>query len=76
VSYLNAHVSKLLLCGGNHSLRVKSHSACGKRTLRVEINLLRVKITLERVVITFVRIVMTLVSAILTLIRNKITLCV
>jgi hypothetical protein len=54
---------------GNHTLRVKSHSACGSLTLYVEINFLRVDITLVRVVITFVRIIV-------TLIRVKITLCV
>jgi hypothetical protein len=31
---------------GNHSLRVKSHSACGNRTLRLVIPLVRVLITL------------------------------
>jgi hypothetical protein len=30
----------------NHTLRVKSHSACGDCTLRVEINLVLVEITL------------------------------
>jgi hypothetical protein len=35
-----------------HTLREKSHSACGNLTLRVETNLVRVEITLERVVIT------------------------
>jgi hypothetical protein len=34
---------------GNHTLRVKSHFACGNRNLRVEINLVRVEITLVRV---------------------------
>jgi hypothetical protein len=38
----------------SHPWPVKSHSACGSRPLRVEINLLRVKITLVRVRITFV----------------------
>jgi hypothetical protein len=38
----------------NHTLRVKSHSAYGNRTLRVVITLVRVVITLVRVVITFV----------------------
>jgi hypothetical protein len=54
---------------------VKSHSACGNCTLRVEINLGSVEITLERVVITFLRVVIILVSVIITLIRVKITLC-
>jgi hypothetical protein len=40
----------------NLTLRVKSYSACGNRTLCEEINLVRVEITLVRVVITFVRI--------------------
>jgi hypothetical protein len=44
----------------NHILRVKSHSACENRTLRVEINLLRVEITLVRVIITFVPVEITL----------------
>jgi hypothetical protein len=32
---------------GNHTLREKSHYACGNHTLRVEINLVLVEITLE-----------------------------
>jgi hypothetical protein len=48
---------------GNHTLRVKSHSACGNRTLRVETNLVRVVITLLRVVITFVRVEITLMES-------------
>jgi hypothetical protein len=55
-------------------LRVKSHCACGNRTLRVEINLVRVEITLVRIVITFVHVLILLVSVIITLIRVKITL--
>jgi hypothetical protein len=38
---------------GNYTLRVKSHSADGNFTLRVEINLVRVEITLVRFGITF-----------------------
>jgi hypothetical protein len=53
--------------------RVKSHSPCGNRTLRVEINLVHVEINLLRVEITFVRVEITLVSVIITLIRVKIT---
>jgi hypothetical protein len=34
-------------------MRVKSDSACGNRTLRVEVNLVRIEITLVRVGITF-----------------------
>jgi hypothetical protein len=45
-----------------HTLRVKPHSACGNRTLRVEINLVRVEITLVRVGITFLYISTDLVS--------------
>jgi hypothetical protein len=37
---------------GNYTLRVNSHSACGIRTLRVEINLVRVGITFVPVEIT------------------------
>jgi hypothetical protein len=48
----------------NPTLRIKSHSASGNYTLRVE---MRVEITLERVAITFVRFKMTL--------WVKITLC-
>jgi hypothetical protein len=59
-----------------HTLRVKSHSACGNHTLRLEVNLVRVKSTLERVLITFVRVVITLVNVIITLIHVKSTLCV
>jgi hypothetical protein len=33
----------------NHTRRVKSHSSCGSRTLRVEIILVRVEINLARV---------------------------
>jgi hypothetical protein len=42
---------------GNHTLRVKSHSAGGNSTLRIEITLLRVEITLGRFEITLVRVV-------------------
>jgi hypothetical protein len=41
-------------------LRVKSHSACGIRTLSVENNLVRAEITVVRVAITFVPIEITL----------------
>jgi hypothetical protein len=51
-----------------------SHSPCGNRTLRPEINLLRVGITLLHVVITFVPVGTRPVSVIITLIRIKITL--
>jgi hypothetical protein len=37
---------------GNYTLRVKLYSACGNRSLRVEINLVRVEITFVRVVIS------------------------
>jgi hypothetical protein len=57
---------------GDSNLGVKSHSACGNRTLRVEINLVRVEITLVHVVIIFVPVVITLVSVIITIIRVKI----
>jgi hypothetical protein len=56
----------------NHILRVKSHSVCGNRNLRVEINLVRVEITLVHVEITFVlvestlRVKITLVGVIFT----------
>jgi hypothetical protein len=56
------------LVSGNRTLRVKSHSACENRTLRVEITLARVEITLVRVVITFVVVEITL--------RVEIKLCV
>jgi hypothetical protein len=52
---------------GNHTLRVKSHSAFGNRTLRVEIYLVRVEINLVRVEITFVLVKISL--------RVEITLC-
>jgi hypothetical protein len=52
---------------GNHTLRVKSHSAFGNRTLRAEIYLVRVEINLVRVEITFVLVKITL--------RVEITLC-
>jgi hypothetical protein len=52
----------------NHTLRVKSDSACGIRALCVETNLVRVEITLVRVLISFVRFVVTL--------RVEIILCV
>jgi hypothetical protein len=57
VSVAHAYVSKLLsrVCE-NHTLHVKSQSACGNRTLRVEINLMRLVITFERVVITLIRV--------------------
>jgi hypothetical protein len=35
-----------------HTLRVKSYSACGKRTLRVETNIVRAEITLVPVEVT------------------------
>jgi hypothetical protein len=50
----------------NHTLRVKSHFACGSLTLRVETNLVRVEIIL----------VITLVSVKITLVCVEITLCV
>jgi hypothetical protein len=53
---------------GNHTLRVKAHSACENCTLRVEIKLLRVEITLVRIRITFVPFEITL--------RVEITICV
>jgi hypothetical protein len=73
---------------GNHTPRVKSHSACGNCTLRVEINLVRVYITPVSVVITLC--VWKLHSACkitlwglklhlrveITLVRVEITLCV
>jgi hypothetical protein len=40
--------------------RVKSHFACGNRTLLLEIKLVRVEITLVRVVITLIRVKITL----------------
>jgi hypothetical protein len=60
---------------GNHTLRVKSQSVCGNRTLRVEINLVRVEITLVRVGITFVRFGITFVPVEIT-IHVESTLCV
>jgi hypothetical protein len=45
---------------GNHTLRLKSHSAYGNCTLRVEINFMRVEIILVRVGITFVPVKITL----------------
>jgi hypothetical protein len=42
----------------NHTLRVKSHSAGGNCTLRVEITLVRVDVTLVRFEITLVHFVM------------------
>jgi hypothetical protein len=53
---------------GNYTLRLKPHSACGNRTLRVEINLVRVEIILVRVGITFVPVEITL--------HVEMTLCV
>jgi hypothetical protein len=44
--HIHTYVSKLLSC------EWKPHSACGNRTLRVEINLVRVEVTLVRVKIT------------------------
>jgi hypothetical protein len=44
----------------NHTMHVKSHSASGNRTLRVEINLIRVEITLMRVVFTLICVKVTL----------------
>jgi hypothetical protein len=58
---------------GNHTLRVKSHSACGNRTLHVEINLMRVEITLVRVEITLVRVEITLVRIGITFVPLEIT---
>jgi hypothetical protein len=55
------------LVSRNHALRIKSHSACGSRTLRVEINLVHVEITLVRVRITFLRVKTTLVSVKITM---------
>jgi hypothetical protein len=52
----------------SYTLRVKSYSACGNRTLLVEIKLLRVLTTLVRVGITFMPVEVTL--------RVEITLCV
>jgi hypothetical protein len=56
VSYLHAYVSKLHSCvWKSHSAYkithcgLKSHSACGNNTLRVEITLFHVEITLVRV---------------------------
>jgi hypothetical protein len=43
-----------------HTMRVKSHSACGNRTLRVEVNRVLVEITLLRVGVTFVPVEITL----------------
>jgi hypothetical protein len=57
----------------NHSLRVKSHSACRNRNFRVEINLVRVEITLVRVGITCVCVEITFVLVEITL-RVEITL--
>jgi hypothetical protein len=76
----HVYMSKLSRVSGYHSLRAKSHSACGNRTLHVEINLVRVEFTLVRVGITFVsvdltlRVEITLVSVIFTRIRVKHTL--
>jgi hypothetical protein len=58
---------------GNHTLRVKSHSACGNRTQRAAINLVRVESTLVRVGITLVRVGITFVFMEITL-RVGITL--
>jgi hypothetical protein len=67
VCHIHTHTCQYYSCAsGNHTLRVKSHSACRNRTLRAETNLLR----------TFVRVVIIIVSVIITLIRVKITLCV
>jgi hypothetical protein len=60
---------------GNPNLLVKQHSACGNRTLRVEINLVRVKITLVRVKITLVSVGITFMPVDITL-RVEITLYV
>jgi hypothetical protein len=59
----------------NYILRVKSHSVCENRTLRVKINLVRVEITLLRVEITVVSVVITFVG-VKIIMRVKITLCV
>jgi hypothetical protein len=48
------------------AVRVKSHSACGSRTLYVEINFVRVQITLVRVLISFVRVIITLIHVKIT----------
>jgi hypothetical protein len=73
---IHTHTCQRVTFGcGSHAQRVKSHSGCGNRTLRVEINLVCVEITLARVVITLVRFVITLrveitlVSVIFTCIR-------
>jgi hypothetical protein len=52
---------------GNHTLSVKSLSACENRTLRVEIDLVRDKTTVVRARITFVLVLITL--------HVEITLC-
>jgi hypothetical protein len=52
----------------NHTLRVKSYSVGGNRTLRVEISLVRIEITLVRDGITFVLVKITM--------RVNVTLCV
>jgi hypothetical protein len=50
----------------NYYLRVKSHSACGNLTLRVETNHVRVGIKHVRVEITLERVVITLASVKIT----------
>jgi hypothetical protein len=56
----------------NHTLRKKSHFACGNRNLRVEITLWRVGITFVLVLITL-RVEIRLVGVIFTRIRLKLT---
>jgi hypothetical protein len=53
-------VSNYFRVSENHTLRVKSHSACGNRTLRVKTKLVRAEITLLRIGITFVLVEITL----------------
>jgi hypothetical protein len=45
---------------GNHTLRVKAHSTCENRTLRLEFNHVRLEITLMRVEITVVPVEITM----------------
>jgi hypothetical protein len=51
VTFTRMCVKKNSRVCGNHTLRVKSHSTYGNRTLRVEINLMRVEFTLSCVLI-------------------------
>jgi hypothetical protein len=75
VIFTRIHVKITLVETGNHTLRVKLHSAWGNRTLRVEINFMRVEITLVRVGITLVCVGITFVPVETTL-RVEIALCV